>query len=553
MVNRMIVKEHGMQPNSALIQKPNQISRLWRSIFSSEEAPATAEDHPQQNDLPTSVVSPVDISPADPILAYFQSSTGVVEIDRIMLDSPALREMKAASVKLVVPLISQGELIGLINLGPRLSEQEYSSDDRRLLENLAGQAAPALQVARMVRQQQAELQERERIEHQLRLARTIQQTLLPKKIPELPGWTLDAYYQPAWEVGGDFYDFIEFEDGRLGLIIGDVTDKGVPSALVMATCRSLLRASAERLISPGAVLERVNDLLHDDIPANMFVTCFYSILEPATGIIRYANAGHDLPYLVGKDQVKELRATGMPLGLMPGMSYEENETAIKHGEQLLLHSDGLAEAHDPSRDMYGFPRVRGSMLSRSPDASLIEHLLDDLQRFTGADWVQEDDVTLVTIGRGPDPTIPADGRRLLVAFETASQPGNERLAIAQVEGAIQDLELPSIQIERIKTAVGEATMNAMEHGNKYREDAPVRVEVSLDDCQLTVAIFDEGERPVAEPETPDIEAKLAGEQSPRGWGLFLIQHMVDELILDSVDGHHKTELKFNLEGESNVD
>ncbi len=541
-----------MQLDSAVMQMPKHLSRLWRSVFAREQSPSETEIVARTSDLPTSVVSPIDIAPNDPVLAYFQSSSGVVDIDTIALDSPALRSMAEAGVKLVVPLISQGELIGLINLGPRLSEQEYTSDDRRLLENLAGQAAPALQVARMVRQQQAELQERERIEQQLRLARTIQQTLLPKKIPELAGWSLDAYYQPAWEVGGDFYDFIEFEDGRLGLIIGDVTDKGVPSALVMATCRSLLRASAERLVRPGAVLQRVNDLLHDEIPANMFVTCFYSILDPATGIIRYANAGHDLPYLVGTDQVQELRATGMPLGLMPGMSYEENETTIKHGEQLLLHSDGLAEAHDPKRNMYGFPRVRGSMLSRSPETSLIEHLLEDLQRFTGAGWVQEDDVTLVTVGRGPESTITADGRRLLAEFETASQPGNERQAIAQVERAIQDLKLPNIQIERIKTAVGEATMNAMEHGNKYREDAPVRVEVLLDDRQLTVAIFDQGERPVAEPETPDIEAKLAGEQSPRGWGLFLIQHMVDELILDSVDGHHKTELKFNLEGESNV-
>ncbi len=368
-----------MQLDSAVMQMPKHLSRLWRSVFAREQSASETEIIARTSDLPTSVVEPVNIAPNDPVLAYFQSSPGVVDIDTISLDSPALRSMSEAGVKLVVPLISQGELIGLINLGPRLSEQEYTSDDRRLLENLAGQAAPALQVARMVRQQQAELQERERIEQQLRLARTIQQTLLPKKIPELAGWTLDAYYQPAWEVGGDFYDFIEFEDGRLGLIIGDVTDKGVPSALVMATCRSLLRASAERLISPGAVLERVNNLLHDDIPANMFVTCFYSILDPATGVIYYANAGHDLPYLVGKNQIQELRATGMPLGLMPGMSYEENETAIKHGEQLLLHSDGLAEAHDPKRDMYGFPRVRGSMLSRSPELPLIGHLLDDLQ------------------------------------------------------------------------------------------------------------------------------------------------------------------------------
>ena len=543
-----------MQSESAAIQMPKQLSRLWRSIFRRGKAADQAVEQEIPDELAANIVPPVDISPTDPILAYFQSSAGVVDIDRITLDSPALRKMKATGVKLVVPLISQGELIGLINLGSRLSEQEYTADDRRMLENLAGQAAPALQVARMVRQQQAELQERERIEQQLRLARTIQQTLLPKKIPELTGWSLDAYYQPAWEVGGDFYDFMEFQDGKLGLIIGDVTDKGVPSALVMATCRSLLRASAERLIAPGAVLQRVNDLLYEEIPANMFVTCFYAVLDPASGGLHYANAGHDLPYLLNQGgQVEELRATGMPLGLMPGMSYEENETVVNSDEQILLYSDGLAEAHDPEREMYGFPRVRGSMLSRPGGQPLIPHLLAELERFTGSEWIQEDDVTLVTIRRETGSVKDAHAPRLLAQFETPSQPGNERQTISQVETSLHELDIPPAQLERIKTAVGEATMNAMEHGNEYRDDAPVQVELFTAEGQLAVAIWDEGESTVGDPETPDIDAKLAGEQSPRGWGLFLIRHMVDELNLETIDGRHKTELIFNLEGESDVD
>ena len=539
-----------MQPGSTTMRLPQRFARRWRTFFSRDTKSSKSEIETLPADLPTEVVPPVEIAPNDPVLAYFQSSTGVVELDRISLDSPALREMQEAGIKLVVPLISQGELIGLINLGPRLSEQEYTSDDRRLLENLAGQAAPALQVARLVRQQQAELQERERIEQQLRLARTIQQTLLPKEIPQLVGWSLDAYYQPAWEVGGDFYDFIELGDGRLGLVIGDVTDKGVPSALVMATCRSLLRASAERLVAPGAVLQRVNDLLYEEIPANMFVTCFYVILDPASGSLLYANAGHDLPYLLNQDgQVDELRATGMPLGLMPGMSYEEMETVINTGEQLLLYSDGLAEAHDPQREMYGFPRVRGSMLSRPSEKPLIPHLLDELGRFTGPDWIQEDDVTLVTLGRKEAVPAANSWRRLLGQIETPSRPGNERQTIAQVEEVLRELPIPPAQLERIKTAVGEATMNAMEHGNEYRDDAPVNVDVAIDNGRLIIAIRDEGETPVGEPETPDLDAKLAGEQSPRGWGLFLIQHMVDELNLERVDGRHKTELIFHLEGE----
>src|SRR5918997_3591596 len=176
---------------------------------------------------------PVEIAPNDPILAYFQSASGAVDIDTLELESPARDALREAGVKLVVPLVAQGELIGLLNLGPRLSQQEYSADDRKLLSDLATQTAPAVRVAQLVRQQQQEAQERERIEQELRIARLIQQTLLPKALPELPGYKVAAYYQPAREVGGDFYDFLELEDGRLGLVVGDVTDKGVPAALVM--------------------------------------------------------------------------------------------------------------------------------------------------------------------------------------------------------------------------------------------------------------------------------------------------------------------------------
>src|SRR5919199_1152863 len=197
---------------------------------------------------PTHAVAPaVEIAPNDPVIAYFQSVAGAVDIDKLELQSPAVQALKAAGVKLAVPLVSQGELIGLLNLGQRLSEQDYSADDRALLHNLATQAAPALRVAQLVQEQQAEVRARERIEQELRVARLIQQTLLPKQVPTLPGWELAARYQPARAVGGDFYDFLELPDGRLVLIIGDVTDKGVPAALVMATTRSILRAAATRL------------------------------------------------------------------------------------------------------------------------------------------------------------------------------------------------------------------------------------------------------------------------------------------------------------------
>jgi serine phosphatase RsbU (regulator of sigma subunit) len=379
---------------------------FWQNLFRrdggkpSEEAPAVAET-PQQVAAPE-----LEIAPNDPILAYLASVSGVVEVEKLDLDSPALQEMKAADVKLVVPLVSQGELIGLLNLGPRLSQQEYSADDRKLLSDLATQTAPAVRVAQLVRQQQQEAQERERIEQELRVARLIQQTLLPKALPELPGYDVAAYYQPAREVGGDFYDFVDLEDGRLGLVVGDVTDKGVPAALVMATTRTMLRAAAQRLFSPGEVLQRVNEVLVTDIPPNMFVTCLYAVLDPESGRLVYANAGHDLPYRrrAGRNQgAEELRATGMPLGLMPGMGYEEKEIELGKGESVLFYSDGLVEAHDPHREMFGFPRLQGLVgTHRSGGSSLIGFLLSELTRFTGEGWEQEDDITLMTLERSEE-------------------------------------------------------------------------------------------------------------------------------------------------------
>ena len=348
------------------------------------------------------VAPAVDITPDDPLIAFFLEASGVVEIDKLQIDSPALARMKAAGIKLAVPLVNQGELIGVLNLGARLSTQEYSADDRALLNNLATQAAPALRVAQLVRQQQSEVAARERIEQEMRVARLIQLTLLPKQMPALEGWQFARRYQPARAVGGDFYDFIDLPDGNLGLVVGDVTDKGVPAALVMASTRSILRSAAQRLGSPGEILQRSNELLCDDIPPNMFVTCFFGILDTTTGRLRYANAGHDLPHHRHATGVDELTAYGMPLGLMTGMHYEEHETVLAPGDLLLLYSDGLVEAHNTERDMFGFPRLRDLMAERVLNGeATIEYLLDELARFTGAGWEQEDDITLVTLQRSP--------------------------------------------------------------------------------------------------------------------------------------------------------
>src|SRR5215210_588259 len=246
----------------------------------------------------------------------------------------------------------------------------------------------------------AEVKERERIAQELRVARQIQRSLLPEATPELDGWKFSTYYKPAREVGGDFYDFLELEDGRLGLVVGDATGKGKPAALVMATTRGMLRAVAPTSNSPGEVLARVNDALYPDVPSAMFVTCFYAILDPAAGRLRYSNAGHDLPYMLHRGEgTHELRARGMPLGLMPEMSYEEKEAVLREGDSVLFYSDGLVEAHDPNYEMFGFPRLRVLIAEHDNERSLVDSLLEELYSFTGEGWEQEDDITLLTLKR----------------------------------------------------------------------------------------------------------------------------------------------------------
>jgi serine phosphatase RsbU (regulator of sigma subunit) len=242
---------------------------------------------------------------------------------------------------------------------------------------------------------------RERVEQELRVARRIQQALLPQTIPQLDGWRIVRHYQPAREVGGDFYDFLLLADGNVGLVIGDVSGKGVPAAVLMANTQSVLRTVAQRRGSgPGQMLAEANEVLCTYVPRNMFVTCFYGVLDPESGHFNYANAGHNLPRYLHEEAAGELRARGMPLGLMPEMFYDEKETVLLPGDGVFLYTDGLVEAHDPKGEMFGLSRLRSLVAKRPTGGSaLTASLLRELERFTGEEWEQEDDITVVILER----------------------------------------------------------------------------------------------------------------------------------------------------------
>ena len=402
------------------------------------------------------------------------------------------------------------------------------------------------------------------VEQELGTARSIQHALLPKDLPKLQGWKIAYHYQPAREVGGDFYDFLRLDEGRIGLVIGDVSGKGIAAALVMANTQSVLRAVARRgNIAPGQALAEANEVLYAYIPSGTFVTCFYGVLDLESGRLVYANAGHDPPYSQRGGDAQELRARGMPLGLMPGMPYEEKEAVLAAGDDLLLYSDGLVEAHDPEGDMFGFPRLRKLIMAQSAGSGeeLVDFLLAELTRFTGTDSEQEDDITLVTLERSkagvgdlevplqPDAIADDADLRVLADFTLPSEPGNERPAMEKVADAVKELPLSGQRLARLKTAVAEATMNAMEHGNRYDPEVPVRIQVWLLKERLLVRVIDRGSGPLSSltEKGPDLEAKLEYAQTPRGWGVFLIERMVDEVRVSGNPDHHTVELVMRLE------
>lgn len=357
----------------------------------------------QPEDEKPSIKDDIDdfrITPEDALIELFSSGPGTLGLDELQDESYNLQSLTDGGYQLVVPLITQGELIGWLGLGARLSEQKYSFDDKVLLSSLAIQVAPTVRVAQLVAEQQAEAIERERLDQELLVASRIQTGLLPKKLPQFDGWHVSAFYQPAREVGGDFYEFEYFEDGRLGIFVGDVTDKGIPAALVMATTRTLLKAAAGEFDSPGMVLARVNNLLVADIPDNMFVTCFYAILDPDAGKMVFSNAGHNLPYRLTKHEVMEIKAAGMPLGLMPDMEYDVHEMIIEPGDDMIFYTDGLVEAHNNDREMFGSQRLKNLFADFSgEDGTLIDRLMQELKDFMGEDQEQEDDITFVGVKR----------------------------------------------------------------------------------------------------------------------------------------------------------
>jgi len=307
---------------------------------------------------------------------------------------------------LCAPLKAQEQVLGVVLLGRQAGEPEFTAGDEKLLMALAGQAAIALETARL---HQEEIQ-RERLEEELTIAREIQLSLLPETCPVIPGWEVAAAYRPARTVGGDLYDFLELpgEPRRMGLVIADVTDKGVPAALFMAFSRTIIRtmSMSGRYGSPADVLRRANRLIVRDVQSDsrLLLSAFYATLDIDGGRLTYTNGGHNPPLWLqaATGEVQALPARGIVLGIFEDIQLEEHAIQVAPGDLLVFYTDGVTEARDTGSQFFEEERLRDVVVAH-PEASaqqLVEAIIEAVEAFSG-EAPQADDITLFVVKRQP--------------------------------------------------------------------------------------------------------------------------------------------------------
>jgi sigma-B regulation protein RsbU (phosphoserine phosphatase) len=285
--------------------------------------------------------------------------------------------------EVAIPLHVEGQLVGVFTASHNELDA-FSSCQLRLLQALCSDVAVAVHNARRFQKEQ---RQREQMTGEAREARIIQQSLLPKASPSIPGFTVSGLSIPVGAVGGDWYDFIAMDKGRWGLVLADVSGKGTAAALLMSATRGMLRSLVEAACTPGEVLTKLNRLLVEDFPAGRFVTMVYAVLDPAERTLTFANAGHPPPLLMTGTSAQFLDVErGIPLGLGPS-DFSEVEVELPLGSRLVFYSDGITEAENPTDEEYGLVRLQEHFLRTDASA---ESLLDNVRSFADGSGLRDD-------------------------------------------------------------------------------------------------------------------------------------------------------------------
>ncbi len=389
------------------------------------------------------------------------------------VDPAARGERQVKGMAITLRPDHDGPAQALVVIGPRRTGEPFSPDDFELLTLMGDQLQVGLEHVRLIRQ----VADQEKMRHELEIARQVQMGLLPKRLPEIEGMVLAGSSEPALEVGGDLYDVVALEGGRVGILVGDVSGKGMPAALLMSTALAVFRTAAQKYDSPSALLSRMNDIVAGNRPKeDMFVAACYAIWEPA-GRLVLSNGGMPMPLLNGE----EIKAKGPPLGMMSGYTYRETEVAMKPGDTLLFWSDGLEDVHDDRAKTFGVERINeiarvGGMSAEGLRIALMEACM----AFRGG-ALPFDDITIVTaqttaVAQSLQRTVPSDFYTLLgvpatattaqieAAYELASEQLQARMAVAPNSEAIQEAE-------RMEASLLQARRMLLDPVNRLEYDA----------------------------------------------------------------------------------
>jgi sigma-B regulation protein RsbU (phosphoserine phosphatase) len=316
------------------------------------------------------------------------------------LRAASLIDLDPLSAIVAAPIKTRGQIHGVVLVGRRAGQPIFTASDEKLVLALASQAAIAVERVRLYQQ---EIQQ-QRLEKELAVGRQIQLSLLPATYPELSGWEFAASYRAARQVGGDLYDFFEFpnEISQLGLLIADVTGKGVPAALFMAFSRAIIRTEAATSRKPATVLARSNRLIARDSRSNLLLSAFYCTLDSHTGQLVYASAGHNWPLWlrVATGECQELVARGIVLGAFTDIPLEERQIDVAPGDLLVFYTDGVSEAMNSTGQMFGQERLQSILKGNASGSAeqVCQAVLKALEDFTG-DTPPSDDMTLLVVKR----------------------------------------------------------------------------------------------------------------------------------------------------------
>ena len=314
------------------------------------------------------------------------------------ISQPCAEEFESIRASLMVPLVFQDRLIGVLNLGEKKSGKSFNRQDIDLLHAVANQGAVAIENARLFQ----ENLEKQRMEEELNIARDLQTSMLPASCPRVPGFGIAATSIPAREVGGDFFDFIEMGEGKLGLVVGDVTGKSVSGALVVAASRSIFRMLSEEQLTVGEIMERANRRTKKDIKSGMFVALLYAVLESKEKTLNLCSAGQTQPIhfslKTGEARLMETEGDKFPLGILDEVDYQETRIRLEPGDRVVFYTDGIVEAMNDKDEIFGFERLLEVVQeARSMNAeALLQEILDKVNGFSGG-AAQHDDLTVIVL------------------------------------------------------------------------------------------------------------------------------------------------------------